>query len=438
MANAALSLLAVWKLRYARRDRALRLEEQALREEFAAYASLDTTILSGDSPRPLARRVCATIGRSSPFSQAAVLLRDTEQRLQIAASAGMDDLLLAALATWAAAWNQRLARDRRSRQRPLAPRFGVTLSPTGAFDPTRLSSAANSREVTVLPLRSASGALLGALAVSLPAYVREKTPPSEHRLLPLESLALKLARSLALADHTSRTLRAEKLTGLGHLALGVAHELNNPLTAVLGFAELIAETAAEPRVREDVLSIRTQAVRMKQTVDSLLQFWRPDTPSTRTVDLAELLRSLIEQTAASVASQIELNACDEATVRGDHARLRELFQHLLTNAAQATEGSPGPAAIRITLAHDHDLLRISIADNGPGFPAPSRIFDPFYTTRQPGEGQGLGLTASYAIVHQHGGEISAFNLHPHGAAVVVELPLARTLMAAPAAESISR
>jgi signal transduction histidine kinase len=431
--------MALWKLRRARRDRTLRLEEQSLREEFAAYASLDTTILHGESPRPLARRICAAIARSSLFSQAALLLRDPEQRLQVIASAGIDDLLLLALTTWATTWGQRLARDRRSRQRPLAPSFPVTLGPIQAFDPTRLSPANNSRQVTILPLRAPSGALLGALAVAFPAHARAKTPPSDHHLLPLESLALKLARSLNLAEQTSRTLRAEKLTGLGHLALGVAHELNNPLTAVLGFAELIAETAAEPRVRNDVLSIKAQAVRMKQTVDSLLQFWRPTTPSTQTVDVADLLRTLIQQAAPALAARIEFNACDDPTVRGDHDRLRELFQHLLTNAAQATESQADPASsIRITLTCDRDLLRISVADSGPGFQDPARIFDPFYTTRQPGEGQGLGLTASYAIVHQHGGEISAFNLHPHGAAVVVELPLARTLIETPAPEPISK
>jgi signal transduction histidine kinase len=437
-ANAAISLLALWKLRRARHDRSLRLEEQSLREEFAAYASLDTTILHGESPRPLARRICATIARSSPFPQVAVLLRNPEQRLEIAASAGVDDLILHALSIWADAWGQRLARDRRSRQRPLAPSFPVTLSPIQAFDPTRLSPANNSRQVTILPLRSPSGALLGALTVALPAHARAKTPPSDHHLLPLESLALKLTRSLNLAEQTSRTLRAEKLAGLGHLALGVAHELNNPLTAVLGFAELVAETAAEPRVRQDVLSIKAQAARMKQTVDSLLQFWRPATPSTKTVDIAELLRTLIQQAAPALAARIELHACDDPTVRGDHDRLRELFQHLLTNAAQATESQTDTASIRIALTCDRDLLRISVADSGPGFHDPARIFDPFYTTRQPGEGQGLGLTASYAIVHQHGGEISAFNLHPHGAAVIVELPLARTLIETPAPEPIRK
>ena len=84
--------------------------------------------------------------------------------------------------------------------------------------------------------------------------------------------------------------------------------------------------------------------------------------------------------------------------------------------------------IRVTVTHDQKMLRLIVSDSGPGFREPARVFEPFYTTRQPGEGSGLGLSLCYGIVREHGGEISAYNLHPHGAAVVVELPLQRTVM----------
>jgi signal transduction histidine kinase len=87
------------------------------------------------------------------------------------------------------------------------------------------------------------------------------------------------------------------------------------------------------------------------------------------------------------------------------------------------DGGGGQHAIRVTVSHHDRALHVIVSDTGPGFREPGRAFDPFYTTRQPGEGSGLGLSICYGIVREHGGEISAFNLHPHGAAVVVELPV---------------
>jgi signal transduction histidine kinase len=130
---------------------------------------------------------------------------------------------------------------------------------------------------------------------------------------------------------------------------------------------------------------------------------------------------------------------DEAApmVRGNRGRLRQVMEHLLNNAAQAVgaaqemgvdsplnEEDGGQHSIRVTVSHDARALLIFVSDTGPGFKEPAKVFDPFYVSRRPGEGAGLGLSICYGIVREHGGEINAFNLHPHGAAVVVELPVA--------------
>ncbi len=119
---------------------------------------------------------------------------------------------------------------------------------------------------------------------------------------------------------------------------------------------------------------------------------------------------------------------DVPAVRGNRERLRQVMEHLLNNAAQAIASSPRndagfEHAIRVTVSHDARGVHVIVSDTGPGFRQPGRAFDPFYTTRQPGEGTGLGLSICYGIVREHGGEISAFNLHPRGAAVVLELPV---------------
>jgi signal transduction histidine kinase len=272
-------------------------------------------------------------------------------------------------------------------------------------------------------------------------------------------------------------MRAEKLASLGQLAGGVAHELNNPLTAVLGFAELIAETANEVRVRGDARTIVTEALRMKEIVQNLVDFWRPAAQVDRPVEVVPLLEEVIAECAARLEElgvRVEIAAPGSVPpIRGDSQRLRVVLEHLLNNAVQAIDqvrertyaqqsgleeagsGPPGdmrlqagdaePPAIRVTVSESSGGLErggravhVVVSDTGPGFREPSRVFDPFYTTRQPGDGPGLGLSICYGIVREHGGEISAFNLHPHGAAVVVELPVRETIADESAARVVVR
>jgi C4-dicarboxylate-specific signal transduction histidine kinase len=201
---------------------------------------------------------------------------------------------------------------------------------------------------------------------------------------------------------------------------------------VLGFAELIAETAGEARVKIDALEIAAQARRMRSTVDSLLEFWQPGTKADAAVDVAEMLRELVAKREAEMVRRgvVVVLAIDGecGEVRGVRERLAEVFGHLLTNAVQAVEAGVGARSVRVAVNCDGENVRVVVSDSGAGFADAARVFDPFYTTRQPGEGQGLGLAVSYGIVREHGGEISAFNLHPRGAAVVVELPIGKTVV----------
>ena len=236
-------------------------------------------------------------------------------------------------------------------------------------------------------------------------------------------------RTAALAD---RLLRSERLAGLGQLAGGVAHALNNPLAAVMGYAELIAETSDEERVKEDAAMILREAVRMRETVQSLVDLWRPATPVDEAVDMTALVRELAEACeqklkARGVRLVVEAGE-DGAVVLGSKYRLQQVLEHLLNNAAQAVAAAPAAAGerhlIRVTVRQDERGVQVIVSDSGPGFVEPARAFDPFYTGLRPGQGAGLGLGLSvcYGIVREHGGEISAFNLHPRGAAVVLELP----------------
>jgi signal transduction histidine kinase len=440
--NIAALLLVFWVTKRLRQEQAARREEQKLRDEMDAYAGLDPAVGPRESPRALAKRVCAMVVKHSAFRQVAMLMRDAESRLHVVGSAGVDDLMALEINGWVA----RFARERRNAamQGERLCSFPVTLAWDEAFDATRPLGSRGLRQVMILPLWSQAGEMLGALAIwptsegrgALTETLRAGAPKravSERVLLPLETLAQKLGRAVDVVQMSERLARAEKMAGLGQLAKGVAHELNNPLTAVLGFAELIVATTSEQRVREDAVAIAGQAMRMRDTVGSLLRFWRPVAQTDVTVDVARMLRGMVVGVQLEMARRgvrLELHVEGEGClVRGDDERLLEVFEHLVNNAAQSVAGrGVDDRSIRIAVACADDNVRVVVTDSGKGFADPARVFDPFYTTRQPGKGQGMGLAVSYGIVREHGGEISAFNVHPHGAAVVVELPIARTVV----------
>ena len=175
---------------------------------------------------------------------------------------------------------------------------------------------------------------------------------------------------------------------------------------------------------------------MRDTVESLLNLWRPSIHRDEAVPMASLVRELAtacEPKLASRGVRLIVQADDDVPpVLGNRDRLRQVMEHLLNNAAQAIATKPAREhSIRITLSHNARAVQFIVSDTGPGFCEPGRVFDPFYTTREPGEGAGLGLSICYGIVREHNGDITAFNLPPHGAAVIVELPVGQPQAATP-------
>ena len=467
-ATTLLTLLAWHTRRQTRLQAAERWRERRLREELQVYASLDPLaahylhVGSGpmEASRMLARRVCQTIVEYSPFDKVAMLLRDPEGRLVCIGSVGIDDLTVTALH----AWGERLLVEERSGRAPLgtmvgggresSKSFSIPLGEWNAFDPEHSTWARSGRKerrrwrrATMVPIRTGAvhangmGRMMGVLAVCGEAGAGQGGMDfawKEQAIRPMEALAERLAIAMENEALSERLLRTEKLAGLGQLAGGVAHALNNPLTVVLGFAELVAETAAEPRVRKDAETILLEARRMKDTVQRLIDFWRPVRLLDEAVDLPAMLNTLGEVCAAKLSERgvrLEIAAgADTPLVRGSCERLCQVFEHLLNNASQAIanarprEPEEPEHTIRVALSFDREVLHVIVSDTGPGFQEPARVFDPFYTTQGPKQGAGLGLSICYGIVREHGGEISAFNLHPHGAAVVVELPVRNAVL----------
>ncbi len=462
--TAALLGGVAWQMRRQTQQQAAeRWRERRLREELESYARLDPSLThsmhsgndSMEAARQLARRVCRTVAEKSRYTRVAMLLRNPEGRFACVGSVGTDDLTVAALH----AWGEKLVTDERAGRMPAgslpatipsdARSFAIHLGEWNHFDREVGTWALAGRKerrrwrrALVAPIRTRTGhglsRLAGAIVVCCDGDRGDLRGPDSMGAI--ETLAERLATAMENEALSERLLRSEKLAGLGQLAGGVAHALNNPLTAVLGFAELIAETSSEPRVRQDAATILAEAVKMRHTVQRLVEFWRPPAAPDEPVEVTALLEKLAGDCSERLRERevrLEFTASPGApSVRGCRERLREVFEHLLNNAAQAIAKArprePGEEhAIRITVSHDERTLHIIVSDTGPGFSEPGRIFDPFYTTKGPEQGAGLGLSICYGIVREHGGEISAFNLHPHGAAVVVELPAGRVVDEAP-------
>jgi signal transduction histidine kinase len=429
---------ALWLLGFRVQSHAgRRRRERRMEEELGAYARLDLRLPAEGDGFELARRVSRLVAEKSAFSRAAMLVRDAEGKLVVAASAGMDDSAVQALNGWGEGV---VAVERgggcgvRRGEGGLGVRvgdksFAVVLGKgLGAMD---YSGA------IVTPLWTASGRMLGALAVGADGVMGVRRSALAKALVPTEALAFKVEREMENAAMAERLRRAEKLAGLGLMAGGMVHALNNPLTAVLGFAELIAATTGEDRVKEDARIIVREALRMRETVETLREFWRPATQSEELVNVTELMRELAAACGGKLESRgvrLIVQAGEEvAAVRGNRDRLRQMLEHLLNNAAQSLAGMGGARAgeegvIRMSVSIsgsssggvsgsvDGKRVHLVVSDTGPGFAQPGRVFEPC-------DSMGLELSVCYGIVHEHGGEITAFNLHPHGAAVAVELPV---------------
>jgi PAS domain S-box-containing protein len=226
-----------------------------------------------------------------------------------------------------------------------------------------------------------------------------------------------------------RLSQSEKLAALGQFVAGIAHELNNPLQSVLGHLELLRATGAFPRqLRIEVQTIYREADRAAKIVRNLLVFTGSRRLVRRPVNLnAVLQRVLASRQATFRAQDIEIvRHYDDKLPRlkGDPLLLHQVFLNMVMNAEQALATAGRPGRIEITTAARHGDVVASVRDTGDGIPfdALSRIFEPFYTTKEVGKGTGLGLAIAYGIVQEHGGQIAAAN-HPEGGAVfTVELP----------------
>jgi two-component system NtrC family sensor kinase len=232
------------------------------------------------------------------------------------------------------------------------------------------------------------------------------------------------------AELRDKLVHAEKMAAVGQLVSGVAHEVNNPLTAILGFADLLLENPDLPATAvKDLRVILHEAQRTKQIVQNLLSFARQMPPQRNAVQLNLILRRTIQLRSYDFNSHgVEIiEHLDEGLpdIFGDAHQLQQVFLNILNNAYDAVHEVGRPARIEIMSTKSGDAVEVSFCDNGYGISHPDKIFDPFFTTKEVGKGTGLGLSICYGIVKEHGGEILCHN-NPdgQGATFIVRFPAA--------------
>jgi len=225
-------------------------------------------------------------------------------------------------------------------------------------------------------------------------------------------------------------IQSERLAAMGQMIGGFAHELNNPLTSILGMSELLQEGEAPESVRKQMVVLQQQARRAAEIVQNLMYFSRPPAPGKTPIDLGELVQRTLHLHAYSLRkSNITVDFLKETSVpvvSGDAHQLMQVFLNLILNSEQAMREVRDRGTLRIRIEKQEKSVSVIFQDDGPGI-SPDilpNIFDPFYTTKRPGRGTGLGLSISKAILREHNGNVEATSGPGGGAEFTVTLPVA--------------
>ncbi|MGP0018888.1 MAG: PAS domain S-box protein [Candidatus Sulfotelmatobacter sp.] len=226
-----------------------------------------------------------------------------------------------------------------------------------------------------------------------------------------------------------QVVQSERLAAMGAMIGGVAHELNNPLTSIMGVSELLQDTETNEVSRKQLAMLQQQARRAAEIVQNLTYFSRPPAPGKSRINLVEVVERTLNLHAYSLRkNNITVDFLKEAGVPyalGDPHQLMQVFLNLIVNAEQAIRETRDKGTLRIRLGKGDNSVWVSFHDDGPGIPKESlsSIFDPFYTTKRPGRGTGLGLSICKSVMKEHNGSVEAANSPEGGSVFTVTLPI---------------
>ena len=238
-------------------------------------------------------------------------------------------------------------------------------------------------------------------------------------------------------------VKAERLSAVNGLAAGVAHEINNPLTIIMAQLHLMGQAPMSTQVEEALMVIDAAAKRAASIVRDLILFAEHRPPRRSRCQVAEQIREVVAFEEARLESEgisVRTNLEPVPDIWADHHHLQEVLLHVIQNAQHAMVEAHGGGVLTIKTTMVESGVRIEVGDDGPGIPPEHlpRIFNPFFTTKQPGDGRGLGLSVAHSIVTEHGGRMWAENRPDGGALFTIDLPIGEPEPAREALRSESR
>ena len=411
-------------------------EESSHNRQLERYAAITSQLLSGTRVDSLCGEITKAITEVSNFRIAVIELDNGGNGLRVAGSSGLSETAAVELQTKATGWTTEDIKSFCQRARRIGQNSYLMSGPEAAhYDPVKSrriyeqNEYWNTGDEMMIPLCSARGGYLGCIALDDP---RDPEAVNARELSRIESLAADLAVALEVKSLQTQLVRSEKLAALGQLVAGVAHELNNPLTAVLGYGELMSADLPSGPTHDRLQRLVNEGKRMKRIVENLLRFSRQSPADRRPVRLEPLIHDVLALREYHVRTRnVKIVLEVEPALPGvavDEDQFKQILLNLINNAIDAVESAGTEKRILLRAFARGNRAILEVEDSGSGFADVNRAFDPFYTTKPVGKGTGLGLSICYGIIKEHEGEIKLENLQPRGARVTVELPLDNNLV----------
>jgi len=409
----------------------MRHQAEALNRQLERFSAITSRLLCSAAPEALCPDIAVAITEVSSFIAAVIHLESPEGVLKIVGAHGLSDKSVQTLKERTQNWTAAHLQDLCSH----APRLGKTtfVLPANEASASVLAgckcdgNSDCSREdgaQLVIPLCSAAGTFLGSIALAVP---RDAGAITTQELAHIESLGADLAVAIEMKSLHTQLVWSEKLAAMGQLVAGVAHELNNPLTAIMGFGELIGDAISSPRTRDQLTRLMSETRRMKRITDNLLRFSRQgsrDTTAARLFPVIQEVVTLCEYYTRKSKVGVEVDVAPDLPLLAiNEDEIKQVLLNLFNNSCDAMQEGSGSKQIKIRAYQAGGHAVIQVEDTGPGFPNLSRALDPFFTTKPVGKGTGLGLSVCYGIAKRRGGDLRIENLKPHGGRVTMEVPV---------------
>ena len=406
-------------------------QAEALNRQLERFSAITSRLLSGAAPDAVCPEIASAITEVSSFRAALIHIEGPEGMLQIAGSSGLSQDSLQTLQDRTRDWTTSHLQDLCSSAHRigkasffLPSKEGAALALAGYRNEGSPGALPECGAELVIPLCSATGTWLG--SVTLAAPCEERAIPAQE-LAHIEALAGDLAVAVELKSLHTQLVWSEKLAAMGQLVAGVAHELNNPLTAIMGFGELMSDAITSARTQDQLKRLLNETRRMKRITDNLLRFSRRGSGDTSTARLAPVVQEVLAlceyyTRKSKVCVEIDI-APDLPLLAINEDEIKQVLLNLFNNSCDALQDADGSGQIKIRAHQSGAHAVIQVEDTGPGFSNLNRALDPFYTTKPVGKGTGLGLSVCYGIAKRRGGDLRIENAKPHGGRVTLEVPV---------------